>query len=143
MADIKDLLDNYTFPPLVISSNTKRIDDNEYAFKQCCEIIIEEGVEEIGGWAFVSTGADKAIIPSTVTKIGENPFPHTHIYDVVCKSPNYTIKDDIIIENATMRLVSFVGKDRYSGKKYSELKAAANDTSQKFEYTIPPYIKIL
>lgn len=54
--------------PLIISGDTDRIEDNSYAFKSCSEIIIEEGVKEIGGWAFAWNDADKATIPSTIQK---------------------------------------------------------------------------
>ena len=129
--------------PLVISGDTKRIECNSMGFKYCSEIIIEEGVEEIGGWAFTCSTVDAAIIPSSVKKIEENPFPHTNIHNVVCKSPYYSVKDDVLIENDTMRLVSFVGVDRYSGEVLSEMGAADKDTKKKYEYTIPSYIKIL
>ncbi len=129
--------------PLVISGNTKRIADNSMGFQFCSEIIIEEGVEEIGGWAFTCSTVDGATIPSSVKKIEENPFPHTHIYKVVCKSPYYTVKDSILIENDTLRLVSYVGLDKYSGKNLSGIMAAKHDDSQKYEYTIPSYIKVI
>lgn len=136
-------LDNLPTTPIVISGDTKRIEDNSQTFKYCGEIIIEEGVEEIGGWAFAWCTVDKATIPSSVVKIEENPFPHTHIFNVICNSPFYEVKDGALIEKETKRFVSFVGKDRYSGKKFSEQRAADGNTSLRYEYTIPSYIKIL
>lgn len=129
--------------PLVISGDTERIEDNSYAFKSCSEIIIEEGVKEIGGWAFAWNNADKASIPSSIVKIEENPFPHSHIFNVTCQSPNYHVYDGALVENNTFRMVSYVGQDRYSGKNVFELEDADNDTSCTFEYTIPSYIRIL
>lgn len=128
--------------PLVISGSTKRIDDNSMGFMSCSDIIIEEGVEEIGGWAFTCSSVDGAVIPSTVRKIEENPFPHTHIFKVRCSSPYYTVKDDILIENSTMRLVSFVGKDHYSGKDAFNREGVEPDLS-RYEFIVPSYIKIL
>ncbi len=129
--------------PLIISGNIERVEDNSFAFKSCSEIIIEEGVKEIGGWAFAWTDADKASIPSSVLKIEENPFPHSHISNVICNSPNYHVQDGVLLENDTFRMVSYVGRDRYSGKSVSEFEDADNDTSCKFEYTIPSCVKIL
>lgn len=129
--------------PLVISGDTERIEDNSFTFKSCSEIIIEEGVKEIGGWAFAWNNADKASIPSTILKIEENPFAHSHIFNVTCLSPNYHVYDGALVENNTFRMVSYVGQDRYSGKDVFELKDADNDSSCKFEYIIPSYIRIL
>ena len=129
--------------PLIIPGSTDRIEDNSFAFKCCSEIIIEEGVKEIGGWAFAWNDADRAYIPSSILKIEENPFPHSHIFNITSKSPNYYVRDKALVENETFRMVSYVGRDRYSGKSIFELEVADNDTSRKFEYTIPSYIKIL
>ncbi len=136
--------------PLLIFGNEKRIEPNSMGFKYCSEIIIEEGVEEIGGWAFTCSVVDSATIPSTVKKIEENPFPHTHIYDVKCESPYYTVKDDMLIENETMRLVSFVGLDRYSGRNPWERAESHRPCGQSGEYVsmfytfrVPSYIKVL
>ena len=129
--------------PLIISGDTERIEDNSFAFKSYSEIIIADGVKEIGGWAFAWTDASKAFIPSTILKIEENPFAHSHICNVTCQSPNYYVCDGALVENITCRMVAYVGQDRYSGKDLFELKDADNDTSCRFEYTIPPYIKIL
>ncbi|MBR1543398.1 MAG: leucine-rich repeat protein [Muribaculaceae bacterium] len=136
--------------PLLIPGDVKRIEANSMGFKHCSEIIIGEGVEEIGGWAFTCSVVDSATIPSSVKKIEENPFPHTHICDVKCESPYYTVKDDILIENETMRMVSFVGIDRYSGRYpwgRAENERQASQ-SQKYEslfytYRVPSYIKVL
>ncbi len=117
---------------MVVLGNTKRIADNSLVFQFCSEIIIEE----IGGLAFTCSTVDGATIPFSVKKIKENPFPYTHIYEVVCKSPYYTVKDNILIENETLRLVSYVGFDKYSGKKLSGIMAAKHDENQKYEYTI-------
>ena len=129
--------------PFIVPGETKRIEDNSMGFKHCSEIIIEEGVEEIGGWAFTCSAVDKATIPSSVRKIEENPFPHTHICNVICHSPYYMVKDSILIEKDTMRLVSFVGVDRYNGERLSEKKSTDKEISKKYEYTIPSYIKIV
>ncbi len=121
--NIDPLAEHLTREPLVVSGTIKQIEANFYNFTPCSEIIIEEGVEEIGAWAFCWTNAEIAIIPSSVKLIETNPFPHTDVSSVVCKSPLYYVKDNILVENSSMRLVSFLSVDK------------------ELCYTIPPYIK--
>lgn len=142
-SELKRLIADLHSRTLVIPGSTRRIEPNSMGFQVCREILIEEGVEEIGGWAFTCSSVSTATIPSTVRIIEENPFPHTHILSVKCLSPHYSVRDFILIENATMRLVSYVGPDHFISR--SNIMPTTGDSSTKTlqQYTIPPYIRVL
>lgn len=60
---------------IVIPSSVIKIDIG--AFGQCenlKEVIIKDGVKEIGDYAFLNTNIEKIVIPSSVVKIGKQIF---------------------------------------------------------------------
>jgi hypothetical protein len=110
----------------VIPGSTGRVKTESRCYNYYLEVYIEEGIEVIEEWAISYCTILSLVIPSTVKKIEGNPFRDCHIYEIICKSPYYSVKDGILMENTTGRLVSFVDRD------------CPGDT-----YTIPYYIRII
>jgi len=82
--DANSFNNNNTLERVVIPSSCKVI--GAYAFAACKnlkEVIIEDGVEVIEDWAFISCGIERISLPQSLKSVGNNAFLGTNIKDDV------------------------------------------------------------
>jgi hypothetical protein len=84
--------------------------DSSWSDKVYTYLDIPEGVKEIGDAAFDGFSSIKRVsIPSSVERIGENPWRSLYIYvesfTLSDKNANYTLNDNCLIELSTGRLI--------------------------------------
>ena len=74
-ADKKTLQKGKDVKIIHIPLGVERIKDKAFeSLNHIKEVIVSEGVKEIGAWAFIFSSVEKIVIPSTVEKIGKNAF---------------------------------------------------------------------
>lgn len=71
-------------------------------------IRLPEGLEEIGDYAFQYIGFPRLVIPSTVRKMGKNPFCQAHSLMLDIRSPHFTLDNGLLVSDKGV-LVAYMG----------------------------------
>jgi len=99
-----------------LSANRKKL---IFYFGDEKHVIIPEGIEEIGSGAFCSRNLATVHIPSTVLRIGDNPFISIYNYDdinsdipqLVSQTTLFLIENNTLIDTDDKRIISYWGKE--------------------------------
>lgn len=64
------------------------------------EILLPEGLEEIGSNAFQKRDLQKLVIPSTVKKMADNPFAyHCSVRTLEVRTPHFSLRDGFLVSD--------------------------------------------
>lgn len=74
------------------------------------EIVLPEGLEEIGDNAFQNCTLQELAIPASVRRIGENPFDHDAVKRLRLMSPYFTFDNGLLVSDKGV-LISYLGED--------------------------------
>ena len=98
--------DNLKF--IVIPENVKRIGDSCFAYCPITEISLNNKLVEIGDFCFSHCPIDKIEIPSSVRRIGKNPFIGTKLIE--CKeNPEFVSENGMLYDRSHKGLISYFG----------------------------------
>ncbi len=98
--------DNLKF--LVLPENVERIGDSCFAYCLITEISLNDKLVDIGDFCFFHCPIDKIEIPSSVRRIGKNPFIGTKLIE--CKeNPEFASENGMFYDKNLNGLISYFG----------------------------------
>ena len=118
----------YYFSSLVIPQNVKKIDDKAFQYLNADELVLEDGVLEIGNEAFLDADFVDIYLPASITKIGTKAFGNKIIEKPTFHVVNGSFADNYLKNNYGQTDINI----EYD---YDKKSLIVNDCQQYVNYT--------
>lgn len=115
------------------------VTEGDFATIYKVKVVLNEGIETIGEYAFREMDWDELVIPSTVTSIGKSAFEYCGADKIIIKSENLTNIPEACFRYTTANDVVFTGGEN----KLTEIGKEAFSKSYIARINLPDSVEVL
>ncbi len=134
-----DKLEYVQFP-----STLKRLGEGAFCGAPLQSVELPEGLESMGSIVFTNCRFETITLPSTLKELEGNPFAGCTINEFICKSPHFTIKDNLLIGgDRLIAVLCNTGKVEIPHEIKHLCSYAFSCCDNLEELTIPSWIKTI